>query len=158
MAGSRPPRALPKTSLRRSAHTNAPHDGCTPWRATTTNADDTQAHGQPHKTERNHAQLGGDTALLQLRTDTKPHARPERPYPPHSIMPPSNCHSPAHPRGKATRGRARQPHEHDEEELEPSLLPREVHLGSQRPDSQWPRRPRWRQHRSPAPRVGASCE
>ena len=102
-------------------------------------ADDTQAHGQPHTTERNHAQLGGDAALLKLRTGGKPHARPERPHPPHSIMPPSNCHSPAHPRGSATRGRARQPHEHDEEELEPSLLPREVHLGSQRPDSQWPR-------------------
>ena len=30
LAGSRPPRALPKTSLGRSAHTNAPHDGYTP--------------------------------------------------------------------------------------------------------------------------------
>ena len=65
LAGSCPPRALPKTSLGRSAHTNAPHDGCTPVEGDYTYADDTQAHGQPHKTERNHAQLGGDAALLQ---------------------------------------------------------------------------------------------
>ena len=29
LAGSRPPSALPTTSLGRSAHTNAPHEGCT---------------------------------------------------------------------------------------------------------------------------------
>ena len=67
-----------------------------------TYADGTQAQGQPHKTERNHAQRGGDTALLKLRTGTKPHARAERPQPPHSIMPPLNCRSP-HIRGAVPR-------------------------------------------------------
>ena len=77
MAGSRPPRALPTTSLGRSAHTNAPHEGYT---LRCRHYDEAhRAHNQHRTMERNHAKLGGEAAILKLLRGGKHRARSVRP-------------------------------------------------------------------------------